>query len=163
MCLKKWLMLFFFRQNPAMNSPLHRARADSAAISRSCHCIIGERLPKLRAEGQVQGLRSVTPLQCLSFIRTLKTATHPCVFSPPHPLSTVFMPVKWWHCVTTWHVDIVLTLGGGRKGHVMRAFYCTCLSEAMFTKDSALKILGYYVGFYEKVWFILMQLWCSAR
>lgn len=48
-------------------------------------------------------------------------------------------------------MDIVLTLGGGRKGHVMRAFYCTCLSEAMFTKDSALKILGYYVGFYEKV------------
>lgn len=161
MCLKKMADVVFFRQNPAMNSPLHRARGDSAAISRSCHCIIGERLPRLRAEGQVQGLRSVTPLQCLSFITTLKTATHPCVFCPPPP-SRVFMPVKWWHCVTTWHVDIVLTLGRGRKGHVMSGFYCTCLSEAMFTKDSALKILRYYVGFYEKVWFILMQLWCSV-
>lgn len=110
MCLKKMADVVFFRQNPAMNSPLHRARADSAAISRSCHCIIGERLPRLRAEGQVQGLRSVTPLQCLSFITTLKTATHPCVFCPPpseqslHACEVVTLcdNVTRGYCFNTW-------------------------------------------------------------
>lgn len=84
-CVWKMVNVVFPRKTPQWIVSSRRARTDSGVISRSCHCIIGERLLRLRAEGQVQGLRSVTPSLCLSFVTTLKTATHPCVFFPPPP------------------------------------------------------------------------------
>lgn len=40
-----------------------------------CKCLLW-----LKAKGQVQGLRSVTSSQCLSYVTTLKTVTHPWFF-----------------------------------------------------------------------------------
>lgn len=62
-----------------------------------------------------------------------------------------------------WHVDIVLTLGGGRKGWGKTRywgffFYRTCLSKGTFPEDSTLKRTGFAVGFYEKMWVIVNQL-----
>lgn len=59
---------------------LRRARINFPAIAESCHCIMCKCLLWLKAEGQVQGLRSVTSSQCLSFITTPNAATHPWLF-----------------------------------------------------------------------------------
>lgn len=92
-----------------MNSSFTPSEDRFSAISRSCHCIIGGRLRRLRAEGQVQGLRSVTPSGCLSFIMTLKTVTRPCVFSthperslPACEVVTLCDNVTRGYCSNTW-------------------------------------------------------------
>lgn len=90
---------------------LHWARNNFPTISKSCHCIISKCLLWLKAEGQVQGLRSVTSSQCLPFIMTLKTVTRPWfLFS----FLSVNMFYTWWQkCATTWHVDIVFNTYSG--------------------------------------------------
>lgn len=101
---------------------LHWARINFPTISKSCHCIMCKCLLWLKVEGQVQGLRSVTLSQCLPFITTLKTVTHPWFFFSFFFffLNENVVLMKWWQkCTTTWHVDIVLTLTGlgkWRKG-----------------------------------------------
>lgn len=127
----------FFHTKQLWIVSLHPARINFPTISKSCHCIMGKCLLWLRAEGRVQGLRSVTSSHCLSFITTLKTPTRPWFF---FFLEWTFLNphTRWWHRAIAWLLVIVSTLCEWRKsrGKTHREDKCRVKKMWMKGKES---------------------------